>query len=675
MASLYALPEEVLLKIFSYLQPEDLMFGVRRTCHYFHDLSLEPSLWTHVTVTNFSPEILFSVDADRPVSNFVCEKFYRKLLQQKCIRRGVGGCEGSGPKKKRQTGKGSDTVPIRRVIRSFEERGKVWFRCSATRHLFIPHLQRLTLDRQRWQSMDVVAKYSALQHLDVKVDDDSFPSRDVGKPKGWYVISVFETLKCLAKLKTLKFIDLNNQAHIPAVTNSMVEYFSTGPPLKQIEIAMFVNDKILKAILSHCLQLEILALVKPKLPSKCSFTAVSKDPRRLLSLRVEHCQNLNDDCLKSMALIFPNLKSLHLSLTVKMTDDGVGCLLKACPQLTSLKLISPERATNEDARNTGDSGEITIHGHCLEELSGNLQCLVLENFVYLSNPVFENLCRRQQNLRTIELRRCVVDNSDLMALVGSCRLLQTVTVRDCPAVDSAGVSFLMTNLPRLQTLNCQLHPSRVMKLKQLQPSRKRTRSGGLVLLDQPRTWLSSLELDACQELTDANVSALASLCPYLRSLRLRGANLVNDHTVRMVLRSFPQLKHLHLSAVSRDAVENKLTVVGLRHLIRWGRCLQSLELVTPHRSFTINDLANFVVCSSSLVNLTVPMDPDRDGGRCYSSFDTINKLKRKTEEKTNERKTVVATIICMSPFSLMKVKIFHGPNIIDNIAVKLGQGP
>ncbi|KAL8617922.1 hypothetical protein ACOMHN_026499 [Nucella lapillus] len=490
MASLYTLPEEVLLKIFSYLQPEDLMFGVRRTCHYFHDMSLEPSLWTHVTVTNFAPVTLSSMDIETPVSNFV---------------------------------------------------------------------------------------------------------------------------------------------------NSLVKYFTMGPRLRQIELNSFVNFELLKAILDHCLQLENLALANLKLTPKDSFTAVSKDPRRLFSLRMEHCQNLNDDCLKCMALIFPNLKSIHLSLTEKMTDDGVRLLLGACPHLTSLKLTLPHV---HDSANSAEMA--TIRGNCLKELhhSGNLQCLVLENFIQIPETVFRDLFQNQQNLRTIELRRCVVDNSDLMALAGSCRLLQTVTVRDCPAVDSAGVSFLMTNLPHLQTLNCQLHRPHVMKLKQLQPSRKRTRSGGLVLLDQPRTWLSSLKLEVCQEMTSANVSALASLCPYLRSLHLQGANFVNDLTIRMVLRSFPQLHDLGLESLSKVAnEENQLTSDCLSDIHRWGQGLQSLQLVTFFRSFTIDDLARHIARSPSLVSCCVPMftKPNDD-----TRAGVIRDIKEKVGQMSDGKKTAVA---------------------------------
>ncbi|KAL8563914.1 hypothetical protein ACOMHN_049570 [Nucella lapillus] len=530
MASLALLPDEVVLQIFSYLLPEDLLFGIKGTCRYFRDLCSEPSLWNHVTITNISPETRIFIDdhqsGERPASNFVSCEFYKKLLRQRCVRRGGGGEAeaGGGPEKEVQTGKILGTVPVKNGVTSLEERGEVWTTCTATQGVFYPHLQRLTLVSEFLPPMQFLARYSALQVLDLKFRSCllQLPSPYGENEIGRFAIILFENLKSLTSLQILKFFCLAGAPlthENAAVSKSMVKYFSTGPRLRQIELNCFVNDEIFKAILNHCLQLETLALAHAEPAPKASFTAVLKDPRQLVSLKVEDCSNLNDDFLKCVALIFPNLKSLHLSLTSKMTDCSVGLLLGALSQLTCLKLTS-----SGGYRNTADCTEI-VFGDCLEKLHHgvDLQCLVLENFYlyFLPDPVFNNLCRRQQNLRTIELKKSDVTDSDMLTLTDNCRLLQNVTVRFSD-VTTAGVTTLMTNLTHLRTLTCEMHHLLQFEIEKLQPlGSRRTEPGGLVWLIQPRAWLHSLDLGPCQEFTFAGVQALASLCPYIRRLHLQ----------------------------------------------------------------------------------------------------------------------------------------------------------
>lgn len=92
-----ALPNEILLHIFSYLNIHDLYYNVRLVCRRWHHLSMLSSSWKRISVGNnisrhvlnnwirFSPVIRHIQISDRTDVNFILETASQHLGQLKSI--------------------------------------------------------------------------------------------------------------------------------------------------------------------------------------------------------------------------------------------------------------------------------------------------------------------------------------------------------------------------------------------------------------------------------------------------------------------------------------------------------------------------------------------------------------------------------------------------------------
>ncbi|KAL8593571.1 hypothetical protein ACOMHN_024274 [Nucella lapillus] len=589
-ASFSTLPEELVLKIFFYLRPEDLVLGVRPTCRYFRDLSRIPDLWSQeMTVTCLEFDRSSPTIFEYGGVIYSSKKFYRKLLQQKCIvkesRAGRDGLEAN-----RCVWGNVHTLPVRKLIRCLEERGKVWPSCSVTRHMCFPSLERLKLVRQRLPEMKFLVRYSGLTHLHIHVDKISCGQKLVDNissvpEKGEYlrIVRMFKYLKELTNLRalTLKLRHCRHfeaYAHMLAVKKAMVAYFSTGPRLRQIELHFPIDDKVLTAILNHCLELEDFGLECAASLSAKAFTAVSETPKMLFSsLKVTYCPRLKDPSLKAISLAFPNLKSLDLVLTTHMTEGTLTGLLKACSQLTTLRLEAPN--SEEYHR-----GQELITGCCFGELaySRTLEDLALAGLPFLARPIFQGLCQHQPNLRALDLSDCPVTLKDLETLTLSCPLLQAVRLCNCYQLDTSGVRILWENLPHLQTLNFRPFYSKTFQLEELGTWGKGSGADNAVSLKRPprESKLLSLKLLHCQPLTAANVMALMCAFPSLQQLDLQSADGVNDSTVSLIVRECPQLQYLQLETCSYNFENNLITDACLDELRQWGSNLLHVRFLT-----------------------------------------------------------------------------------------------
>ncbi|KAL8591283.1 hypothetical protein ACOMHN_060585 [Nucella lapillus] len=388
-------------------------------------------------------------------------------------------------------------MPVKNVATVVEERGPVWPSCSVTRDVVYPKLQQLVLVRDTLPSMDFLQHYKGLTHLHV---EGEFEEETAGHFfHGKILLDIMENLKSNDKLNKLKVIfckyfswGIIQDDTIRAIQRSMVEYFVSGPRLREIDISLYmVNDEVFRTIMDHCSELEDLTLRCPDF-TVGEFTAVLAKKQWLLltSLRLTDCKVLDDACLRALPVAFPNLKCLKLSLSKTMTDDGMGKLLRDCCQLRSLNLST---LFNTSA----GIGKLT--GCCLKELAyhGNLHSLYLHNFdltYECDGWDFEKLCQRQQNLHTIELSACDVKNSTILAMADHCPLLHSVKMISCLGLTSGQQAVLLARLPHLQTLywddarSLSENGSEKFSLEDVQERRP---SGEVMLLNQPTEQHSS----------------------------------------------------------------------------------------------------------------------------------------------------------------------------------------
>ncbi|KAL8577300.1 hypothetical protein ACOMHN_048354 [Nucella lapillus] len=505
-------------------------------------------------------------------------------------------------------------MPVKNVATVVEERGPVWPSCSVTRDVVYPKLQQLVLVRDALPSMEFLQHYKGLTHLHVEGEYEKVTAGHFFKGK--ILLDIMENLKSNDKLIKLKLIfskscsmSMLEDDIIRAIQRSIVEYFVSGPRLREIDISLDkVNDEVFRTIMDHCSELEDLALRCPGFTVK-EFTAVlsKKQWPLLTSLRLTGCEVLDDACLRALPVAFPNLKCLKLSLTKAMTDDGIGKLLRECSQLMSLNLstlFSFMEMAVEKVKTTGC---------CLKELAyhGNLHSLYLHEFD-LTNECdgwdFEKLCQRQQNLHTIELSACDVKNSTILAMADHCPLLHSVKMILCFGLTSGQQAVLLARLPHLQTLywgNSQFLSENGSEMFSWEDVQERRPPGEVMLLNQPTEQHSS----------SLHKPSLDSLTLNCRKERMAGRKLA--------FTSFFSLLHLDvtvqiLGGLCDDNVacilgpwqtETSLTEDSLNHIQKLGKCLHTVQLLT-YWSFSYIALAQTLVDLPQLRKCAI-LCPDR----------------------------------------------------------------
>ncbi|KAL8569955.1 hypothetical protein ACOMHN_056387 [Nucella lapillus] len=581
------LPPELLLEIFSHISANDLILGVGKVSKKFREMSSDPQLWRHIQISCLEQE------ADISGFSVSAEDFYRKMVNYMCTK---------------ETSFTLEKLPVKNVTTVVEERGPVWPNLSVTRDVVYPKLQQLVLVRDALPSMHFLQHYKGLTHLHV---EGKFEENTAGLFfHGQIVLDILENVNAMKELHILKVIlpqCFSFRVHdglFIAIQMSMVDYFVSDPRLREIDISLdMVNDEVFRTIMDHCSELEDLTLRCLKF-TVGEFTAVlaKKQWPLLTSLRITDCEVLDDACLRALAVAFPNLKCLKLSLTKTMTDDGMGKLLRECCQLRSLNLST---LFNTSA----GIGKLT--GCCLKELAyhGNLYSLYLHNFDLTCERDgwdFEKLCQRQQNLHTIELSVCEVKTCTILAMADHCPLLQTVKMISCRGLTSGQQAVLLARLPHLQTLywddarSLSENGSEMFSWEDVQERRP---SGEGMLLNQPteqhssslhKPSLDSLTLNCRKERMAGRKLVFPSFFSLLH-LDMHTGRLCDD-TVAHILGMCPKLQDLslRLSPCGMRQRETKLTEASLTYIQELGRCLRTVQLLT-FRSFTSAALARTLV--------------------------------------------------------------------------------
>ncbi|KAL8569953.1 hypothetical protein ACOMHN_056385 [Nucella lapillus] len=502
-----------------------------------------------------------------------------------------------------------ETLLVKDVVSVVEERGPVWPSCSVTRDVVYPKLQQLVLVRDALPSMEFLQHYKGLTHLHV---EGKFEENTAGIFfHGKIVLDILENVKAMKELHILKVIlprcfsfDVHEGVFI-AIQMSMVDYFVSGPRLREIDISLdMVNDEVFRTIMDHCSELEDLTLCCPEF-TVGEFTAVlaKKQWPLLTSLRITDCEVLDDACLRALPVAFPNLKCLKLSLTKNMTDDGMGKLLRECCQLRSLNLSTLFNTS-------GGIGKMT--GCCLKELAyhGNLDSLYLHNFdltYECDGWDFEKMWQRHQNLHTIELSICDVKNCTILAMADRCPLLQTVKMISCRGLTSGQQAVLLARLPHLQTLywdDSLFLSENGYGMFSWEDVQERRPSGEGMLLNQPteqhssslhKPSLDSLTLNCRKERMAGRKLAFTSFFSLLH-LDVHTSIRLCDDTVARILGMCPKLQDLslRLRPCGMRQRETGLTEASLNHIQELGKCLRTVQLLT-YRSFTNAALARTLV--------------------------------------------------------------------------------
>jgi Leucine Rich repeat len=261
-----------------------------------------------------------------------------------------------------------------------------------------------------------------------------------------------------------------------------------------------------------------------------------------LSISLDECHNIGDQCLKRIAIGCPCLKKISLS-GPNITDAGVSSIGYGCSRLQTIDTTFDDDISEVSAVVSGQccrflqSITLTncsrITGTGLSAIA--LGCSLLERikFVGCDNIAGASLAlfgQRCPLLRTVEFGGNVTD-AELSNLAHGCPLLQTIHLTGCHGISGDSLSVLVHGCPSL----------------------------------------SHIHINRCEGISDAPMIMLGQRCPRLQYLYFRGFENVTDVGLSALGSGCPRLELIDLDCVTASDV-------GLLALAEWCPLLQTVKL-------------------------------------------------------------------------------------------------
>ncbi|XP_076453156.1 uncharacterized protein LOC143288486 [Babylonia areolata] len=602
------LPENVLIQIFSNLSAFDI-WTIRLTCRYFHQLSFRPDFWKHLVIDS-------NID----------ENFIHGMLSQECIlpclheiedvdrETSASGCatQVKGEDSPDPTPGASkvcvthEAKKLTSVVASVEERGNVSAKYSIMGKICYPNVKKITIIRSAPFSQKNLAKYSALSSLHLENATTTGNDRWSWIDDSRQVSHLFEVLKGMKTLGTLKLVTNSKHKLAPVISKTMKDFFLSGPSLKKLYMDLSLKDSCVRNILDNCVHLEDLELHCSDLTAKAFRNVVRKPHSMLSGLKLIDCPELCEKCFPAIAAGFPNLKELGFTVQGGIGDSGSRLPLKIFPHLTVLKVhvsLRKEQKQHPSLRredsDEDDTGEMPLSGIKTPRKmkKGNLQVLELKGFDWFETYIFSNVFLNNSDLRSVTLTNCLEVTDDcLETLAKACPQLQSVGIYKCYLVSAMGVSSLIKTLPDLESLDCFVGDSKGVFGRVLsQTSRQEERKGSK---------LRSLSMCPWYDITEAELMSLTSWCSNLTDLSIHGCTSLEDELVKVILRQCLGLQHLHLEVRPLGSLESFGADNILHHIETLGASLKTLVLLSNH-SYKPRLLAQTVARSPALCDFTV----------------------------------------------------------------------
>ncbi|KAG6610541.1 uncharacterized protein IUM83_06743 [Phytophthora cinnamomi] len=294
-----------------------------------------------------------------------------------------------------------------------------------------------------------------------------------------------------------------------------------------------------------------------------------------------HCIKLTDEALVAISRACPKLTKVDLSGCSRVGDDGVLAIAANCPRLETVDLTMCRRIT--------DRSVVALAQHA----SLTLEEVVLDRCLKVSGPAIRFLVRLQRNLRSLSFARCPkvqgVDFYNFTQIVQTKAVMRVceLTALDlsgCAGLDDRGVAELVAvnrhtlrslNLGALQTLGRATFAAiaKCAELESLNLSLCRTlQNDDLVAITSGCAQLSTLLLQGCVALDDVGLEAMAPRATNLQRLSLEFCYNITDEGFAAVVSRCQQLLHLNVKAC------NQLTIAAFRTLARRKAPLETLYI-------------------------------------------------------------------------------------------------
>eukprot|EP01102_Stenamoeba_stenopodia_P007813 TRINITY_DN2206_c0_g2_i4.p1 TRINITY_DN2206_c0_g2~~TRINITY_DN2206_c0_g2_i4.p1 ORF type:complete len:1488 (+),score=274.93 TRINITY_DN2206_c0_g2_i4:992-5455(+) len=302
-----------------------------------------------------------------------------------------------------------------------------------------------------------------------------------------------------------------------------------------------ITDESMQALASKCRNLKELELVCCESITDATVQFLSQSCHLLTSLSLSNCKNISNAAFVNNGLA--NLCHLDLTRCIKLTDEGIKCIVKGSKGLLSLNLTSCEGVTDAGLEYIADSCDY---------------------------------------INSITLTKCPkVTDIGIMVLSNKCRCLSYLDLQRCSITDE-GVNAIAVNCTEMKELNL----SSLDKLTDdcIQHLYKLTQLETLILEDLRLTELGVSSIASCSQLTtlklsysagvtDQSLQKLSAQLPQLRVVDLSYCNAMTPAGLLKAIASWSKLKVLILRGfnhITTEAIEHPnletLTLSWCKHL-------------------------------------------------------------------------------------------------------------
>ena len=277
-------------------------------------------------------------------------------------------------------------------------------------------------------------------------------------------------------------------------------------------------------------------------------------PRTLQTLNLSHCSNLTPRTTKALAQL-PSLGWIEASNCVNMIDDD-GLLALAQPSLHSLDITHCTHLT----------------GACFDELG-------------------RRFCRDGAPFRWLMFAQTEVGAEPLSRFLSQCHSLQILNMSSCASVTVQVLETVLEQCPvlsRLDACRCAgldtdapgdandapLHtsPHKHRMLETVNITGRGCLRAEVLAMPTRMPNLKSLSFSGAANLTDAHVEHILRGCPDMQYLNLAMCGGVGDGTVNAAAQLAPRLATLIMGGCSR------ITDVSVANLLRTSTVLVDLDL-------------------------------------------------------------------------------------------------
>ena len=345
---------------------------------------------------------------------------------------------------------------------------------------------------------------------------------------------------------------------VAALLTNLTHLDISGTSISDVELALFVETctQITSINISKCRKVTDIGIMQ-------IVKACRNIKRLILNESTAYSGNVTDAGLGSVALFSGELAELKICFCPAVTDAGIQAVAEGCHNLKSLHITGCIALS--------DAAIIAVADNC-----PSLERLTASQVIHLSASSINRLLAKCRRLQCLQLET-----------------FHYLTGIRFTSIDSSSAHSDAKHLEK-DTVTCDASSSTQSPFhhadsQTLTSSTTRTDSRS-----QNSTSLIIIDLSFCFQMDDGSIDQIATHCPLLRYISVRGCYLLRDAAIETIARHCSLLQVLDISGNS-SMPSSALTDLSMRAIASHCRRLIMLNL-TKNRQITV-DGVTLVVCS------------------------------------------------------------------------------